>query len=239
MYIFYSLWILLDENPQLWQYLKINPKDASDITEWSSPMKLMEFALLDNIPEKKLELTSNGKQVLNSNELMNEILDYIQNGDIEELCSLCMDMKHISRFTNLCGNIKCSITVCKECMKNWYGSVTLGNVIVKGQLFCPFCKQKPTRSVLKPYNKLLYSIINSDFDEKYVYGWCKSCLRARIVCPKECAGQNPELHGKFECEECEECFNPEPSSILIKECPGCHAKTSKHIGCNHIHCPQF
>jgi hypothetical protein len=29
-----TLKLLLDENPQLWQYLKINPKDASDITEW-------------------------------------------------------------------------------------------------------------------------------------------------------------------------------------------------------------
>jgi hypothetical protein len=33
--------------------------------------------------------------------------------------------------------------------------------------------------------------------------------------------------------------NPDPSSILIKECPGrgCSAKTSKGSGCNHITYP--
>ena len=171
---------------------------------------------------------------------MTEILDYVHNGDTQELCCLCMDTHSVSQFTNLCGNEKCQIRVCKGCMKNWYGSVTRGNVIVQGQLCCPFCKQKPKRSVVKPYNRWLHSIIHVEFDRKYVYGWCKTCYRARIACPKTCAGSNPDFGGKFECEQC---VNPDPDSIMIKECPGmkdgkkCGARISKNSGCNHINCP--
>jgi len=186
-------------------------------------------------PGENLSLLYNGKPVLNSAELLLDIIDYVQNGDTFELCCLCMDTYSIGQFTDLCGNEKCQIKVCKGCMKKWYGSVTRGNVIVQGQLCCPFCKKKPKRKVIKPYNRWLHSIIHTEFDPKYVYGWCKSCYKARIVCPKECAGENPQFGGNFECEGC---VNPGPDSILIKDCPGCNAKTSKSSGCNHITCPK-
>jgi len=235
-----TLRTLVEQNPQLWRYIGINPIDASSITEWSNPIKLGDIELAQFPDDEKLEMYHNGKLVLNSEELLAEILDYVQNGDTQELCCLCMDTHGVSQFTDLCGNEKCQIKVCKGCMKNWYGSVTRGNVIVQGQLCCPFCKKKPKRSVVKPYNRWLYAIIHTEFDRKYVYGWCKTCHKAQIACPKECSGENPNFGGKFECEQC---VNPDPDSILIKECPGvkdgkkCGAQISKSSGCHHITCP--
>ena len=230
-----TLRTIIEENPQLWRYIQINPINASNITNWSNPMKLGEIELVE-IPEEKLQLFNRGRPILNSDNVFHEIMEYIRDGATQELCCLCMDMHHIGSFTDLCGNHNCGIKACKGCMKNWYGNVTRGNVIVQGQLCCPFCKQKPKQITVKPYNRWLYIIIHTEFDNKFVYGWCKTCHKAKIVCPKECAGANPEFNGKFECDQC---VNPDPSSILIKECPGrgCSAKTSKGSGCNHITCP--
>uniref|UniRef100_A0A6G6AAA4 VWFa domain-containing protein n=1 Tax=Borely moumouvirus TaxID=2712067 RepID=A0A6G6AAA4_9VIRU len=200
------------------------------------------FALKDKI--KNIEsvpgniLHYNKKLVLNSENVLSEMMKWINSGTAERsYCMICFGEFSKNNLRQVCGRKKCKSVACQDCLKSWYGQNKVGDLIQVNSLSCPFCKQNPSYNVLSSYNRQVCTMIikNKDFDINWWYGWCTQCFQPKKVVEKECSAEAPKLEGKFTCDDCRTVFTkPEDS----KQCPNpeCQIPIIKNGGCNHIEC---
>ncbi|AGC01590.1 vWFA domain-containing protein [Acanthamoeba polyphaga moumouvirus] len=202
------------------------------------------FALKDKIkkldseinPEKILHF--NKKIILNSENVLSEMIKWINSGTAEKAyCMICFNEFSKNSLRQVCGRKKCKSVACHDCLKSWYGENKVGELIQVNSLSCPFCKQCPSYNVLSSYNRQVCAMIikNKDFDINWWYGWCIQCFQPKKVVEKECSEEAPKLQGKFTCDDCKSMtIKPEDS----KQCPNpkCQIAIIKDGGCNHIEC---
>ncbi|AUV58968.1 ariadne-like ring finger protein [Bandra megavirus] len=193
---------------------------------------------LDSIDESIPMLQFNKKMILNSINVLEQMIKWINSGTSEKAyCMICFNESTRSNLRKVCGHKQCKSIACADCLKSWYGENKVGDLIQVNSLTCPFCKQCPTYNVLSSYNRQVCAMVrtNKHFDVNWWYGWCLQCFQPKKVVEKECSEDAPRLEGKFTCDDCKSVITkPEDS----KQCPNpeCQIAIIKNGGCNHIEC---
>ena len=125
------------------------------------------------------ELVLHGKQCLNATELIEKMTADVVSGDLTGVCCFCFDEKEIRSLTSPCG--KCRNKACADCLKEWYGNLKPGMLVLTTYLTCAFCKQIPARSTIERYNPEAKALVRGEHLDKMIerldpnmyYGWCK------------------------------------------------------------------
>jgi preprotein translocase subunit Sss1 len=179
-------------------------------------------------------MLNNRKPILDTVILLNSIKEWVLSGDSEiVMCYLCCTEKKRQYISKACGH--CNSDACNDCLTKWYKLTTVGNVVHKAHLSCPFCKAKPSFKTIKKFNKTLCVLLTDvhKMRDDYYYGFCVKCYKVKEYMEKSCAGDVPNLEGKFNCEDCKDSGL---EGIKHVECPGCHEAVSKSSGCDHMTC---
>ncbi len=146
---------------------------------------------------------------------------------------ICFEEFSKKQLATTCGIKGCRSTACTECVKSWYSTNKVGDLIHVNCLMCAFCKRFPSYRILAKYNKELCAMVikNKSFDSNWWYGWCTQCFQPKKIVEKQCSQEAPNLNSKFLCDDCNK-YKPDDS----KSCPGCGIAIVKNGGCNHIEC---
>ncbi len=175
------------------------------------------------------------KPVLNTMDVLKQTRSWVESGKAERgECALCFGDQAKHAVHNVCGRKGCTIKACDECMKAWYGTLRPGTIINPATLSCPFCKRRPTASVMQKHNQRgceLNRVAGMEFDNAWYYAWCVTCYKAEQYMEKTCAGETPDVTN-FECEQCKVTTTP----ITVQNCPTCDVAVEKRGGCAHITC---
>lgn len=179
-------------------------------------------------------LKYNNKPVVNRSQIEDSIKTQLDYEDPREMCLLCCENVEMNQMIESCGN--CTQRICKTCFKEWYNN-NPGEIVYYSKFNCPFCKQVPKYSVIKPINRLLAMISRKVvYDPKVYDAWCKDCNKIVYYCDKSCAREIPKLKG-YQCKDCK--INTMPDyDKNTKTCPNidCGITVEKDGGCNHITC---
>uniref|UniRef100_A0A0G4FDC9 RING-type domain-containing protein n=1 Tax=Chromera velia CCMP2878 TaxID=1169474 RepID=A0A0G4FDC9_9ALVE len=155
-------------------------------------------------------------------------------------CDLCCESKPLHALDSPCGYSQCTARCCEDCTATWYRQLKPGKEVLSSRLACPFCKRRPTCSVLKRLNKPACALVQSEAlrggEAACIWGWCFSCFQVKQVAPRECARAVEEL-SEWTCDVCTKA--KESTLEWEKKCPNpkCLAPTEKNGGCDHMHCP--
>jgi hypothetical protein len=202
------------------------------------------FALKDQVKKidalddlNKTTLFFNRKPILNSANVLAEMLKWINTGTAERgFCMICFNEFSKSNLRRVCGHKMCKSVACGDCLKSWYGENKIGDLIHTNSLTCPFCKQYPSSNILASYNRQVCAMVGTNilFDINWWYGWCVQCFQPKKVVEKECNAEAPKLNSKFTCDDCNAIVKPDES----KQCPNseCGIAIIKNGGCHHIEC---
>lgn len=215
--------------------------DGSDPEKFKlSPFKLKTAFNPWQCDEEKfspsMALTVNKKWIQNSAEVLEKIRTWIEKGKISyKECDLCCTPTHPNGLFPACNPKQCTSRLCADCLTAWYGETKPGSIVFYNHLLCPFCKNQPTRKLLKRFNPaaLTLSKVNKEPDASYYHGWCVLCNKIEPAVPRNCAEDVPVL-SKFRCEAC--IVITMAPDFTGKPCPSCKVPVLKTSGCDHITC---
>lgn len=216
--------------------------DRNRITKMPPEEKLKAMRNFDNISEDDLmnhslivgELT---KPVWNVKEVQQEIQSLLTKLKLSQ-CMICFEEFPLDKLNSICGLTKsgCSITACRKCLNSWYNQLAPGRICQPAQLVCCYCKRVPQIKVVRQYNRLLCTLMNTmdvtAFDPSYIYAWCVKCFVIKQAMPRECGQPEQQELIDFKCADCIHASQPS----IARECPKCKVLTEKYGGCNHIAC---
>jgi hypothetical protein len=243
---------LVAENPLLINLIPLTPYKTlvdSNISLWKRVLDVRHCAEL-NRPRPD-QLFYNNFKIHNPENVVNNILDTILNHNGMTTCQMCISDVGVRNIVEACG--KCPNRICNECITNWYGEVTVGDIITQNRTQCPFCKSPPKFKVI---DKLSIRHIRNirptkqnkgvicEWDQRSIYATCSQCVKAKFAltreCARECANAAPNIRN-FVCEDCQEVqraynINKGNNAPLTKACPICNVLVERVGGCHHITC---
>ena len=141
--------------------------------------------------EKCKLLIFRSRLCLNSEKVIEKIVNDVTNGDLTASCQFCFDEKDIRGLTSPCG--KCENKACATCLTEWFGNLKPGALILTTYLTCAFCKQIPAKATIERYNPTAKALVRGEhlgkmiekMDPNIYYGWCKGKFLWRgmnVVC---------------------------------------------------------
>lgn len=185
----------------------------------------------------------NERKCINSSEVLGKIVEDVTSGDLTALCSFCFSDKDVRGLNSPCG--KCSNKACSDCLKEWFGNLKPGMLVLTTYLTCAFCKSIPARATIERYNPEAKALVRGEhlgkmierMDPGIYYGWCKGCSKVCEIADKSCTSDVMPFTTNDEFL-CENCTDDQKTLTNVPQCPGCGTPTVKAYGCNHIECPS-
>lgn len=166
-----------------------------------------EVTLFPNV--EKRTLTLNGKIIQNNPDVIAQLKSWVSGRRAESgTCSLCFSTLRKTDLNPACGRRGCGQSVCRDCLRGWYGLNAAGKVINTAALSCPFCRRTPTAKTLHGYGMGIHAVGNLSAavtsSGKWVYAWCIDCARAKKYLERVCAAGAPADLDDWVCESCEQ-----------------------------------
>lgn len=239
---------LIGLNPALMRCLRLPEESRTLVFDRLGLFKLWtqhatEVAAVE--AQRPASLVWAGKPVQNVQAVLEQMEQEVLRGRLSGLCNLCFEDRPLPALRSACG--RCENMACNDCLRRWYGRLAPGKLYVPSEGLCAFCKRTPQATTLRAFNRLACRLAGRrglQFDAGMYYAWCRACFRIAEAMPRECAREPPVLQD-FECVECTE--RAQLSSLAkgdadearryTRECPGCHAPSTKVSGCDHMTCP--
>lgn len=166
-----------------------------------------EVILFPDVQKQTLRL--NGKLVQNTPDVIAQLKSWVSGRRTESgTCSLCFSTLRKTDLNPACGRRGCGQSVCRECLRGWYGLNAAGKIINTAALSCPFCRRMPTAKTLHGYGMDIHAV--GDLQEavensgEWVYAWCVDCARAKKYLERVCAAGAPTELEAWVCEACEQ-----------------------------------
>ena len=152
-------------------------------------------------------LTRKGKPILNTEEIITAMKERVMNRKAARSdCSLCFSNLKPSELHPACGRRGCLQSICRECLRNWYGLNSEGGIINTAALACPFCRRLPASRTLAKYGMGIHAVQNlSDAVRDrgtLIYAWCRECCTAKEFMERDCARGAPPALSDWTCKEC-------------------------------------
>eukprot|EP01061_Rhynchopus_euleeides_P027431 TRINITY_DN445_c0_g2_i2.p1 TRINITY_DN445_c0_g2~~TRINITY_DN445_c0_g2_i2.p1 ORF type:complete len:580 (+),score=240.66 TRINITY_DN445_c0_g2_i2:220-1740(+) len=246
------------ENPALYGLLGFSPAHAEALASSMSVYKLWNkhpevFAAAaagDGAAAALPEVVTWRKhEVLNLPAVVDGVRQRMSQGELTDVCNLCFEDVAVAGLESACGN--CNNVACRKCLRAWYASLQPGCMYTPTLGLCPFCKRRPTGSMLSRYNKRACAVVTSRKNRveetalraDMCYGWCAGCYKVKEAFPKVCGAHVDAA--KVKGFRCTECVEAEGQRRAVEEaagdpeartCPSCAAPTVKADGCNHMTC---
>lgn len=165
---------------------------------------------------------------LNRTDLWHEVTELQNTGEFPE-CGVCFAPMR-DNYRDLCGNPKCTVKACHECMISWYGQCTPGGKINIRSLSCCLCMSVKTHKQLRSFNPKAAQCNLIEQLSAESAAWCRKCFAVCPLPPQAC-GVATDIVQNFVCIGC---MGP----TAPKDCPGCGVKTELSGGCLHVSCPN-
>ena len=121
----------------------------------------------------------NGRKCVDSAEIIERVVRDVISGDLSVLCNFCFSDMDARSLTSPCG--KCSNKACAPCLKEWFGNLRPGMLVLTSYLTCAFCKKIPARSIVERFNPTARALVRGEhlgkmierMDPGIYYGWCQ------------------------------------------------------------------
>jgi glutaredoxin len=201
-----TAWLLLNKK----QKLKEPFGGASlfkHITQAGAEGFCEEVILFPDVERQKLFL--NGKVIQNTPDVIAQLKSWVSGRRTESgTCSLCFSTLRKTDLNPACGRRGCGQSVCRDCLRGWYGLNAAGKIINTAALSCPFCRRTPTAKTLHGYGMGIHAV--GDLQDavknsgEWVYAWCVDCARAKKYLERVCAAGAPAELNAWVCEGCEQ-----------------------------------
>jgi hypothetical protein len=198
---------ILQSYPEILEHIGIHRKSGPLLTnpQGSSIFKIYREIVHIEPHETIPDLTFKHKPVYEPQKVVLELVEQLQKLDPKEMCILCCDEYPLHEFIDACGH--CSNRMCKTCFKSWYEVNQVGCIVSASNFNCPFCKQIPKYSVIRPINHLIAMVTrNLTMEPNQYYAWCSKCNQIKYFCDQECARDVPDVKNYI----CDPCRRPPP-----------------------------